>query len=93
MGIQKSEFPDLEGMEMDEELTEEEIQLKKKEWEDAGDWGFEKPEEGRRNGPRKISNCVERSGRLKRKTMIGGSVKMNEIVHMIKNGQKNKSNV
>ena len=29
MGIQKSEFPELEGMEMDEELTEEEIQLKR----------------------------------------------------------------
>jgi len=25
MGIEKSEFPELEGMEMDEELTEEEI--------------------------------------------------------------------
>ena len=45
MGIQKSEFPDLEGMEMDEELTEEEIQLKREEREDAGEWGFEKPEE------------------------------------------------
>jgi hypothetical protein len=45
MGIQKSEFPELEGMEMDEELTEEEIQLKREEREDAGDWGFEKPEE------------------------------------------------
>ena len=45
MGIPKSEFPELEGMEMDEELTEEEIQLKREEREDAGDWGFEKPEE------------------------------------------------
>src|SRR5215469_3414094 len=45
MGIQKSEFRELEGMEMDEELTEEEIQLKRKEREEAGDWGFEKPEE------------------------------------------------
>jgi len=45
MGIQKSEFPELEGMEMDEELTEEEIQLKREEREEAGDWGFEKPEE------------------------------------------------
>jgi len=45
MGIQKSEFPDLEGMEMDEELTEEEIQLKREEREDTGNWGFEKPEE------------------------------------------------
>src|SRR5215469_4613099 len=45
MDIQKSEFPDLEGMEMDEELTEEEIQLKREECEDAGDRAFEKPEE------------------------------------------------
>ena len=46
MGIEKSEFPELEGMETsDEEMTDEEIQLKRKEREDAGDWGFEKPEE------------------------------------------------
>ena len=46
MGIEKSEFPELEGMETsDEEMTDEEIQLKKEEREDAGDWGFEKPEE------------------------------------------------
>src|SRR5215471_16292440 len=45
MGIQKSEFPELEGMELDEELTEEEIQLKREEREDAGNSGFEKPEE------------------------------------------------
>ena len=72
MGIQKSEFPELDGMEMDEELTEEEIQLKREEREDAG--GLKNLKNLRRNGPRKISNCVERSGRLKRKTMIGGSV-------------------
>ena len=62
----------LKGMEMDEELTEEEIQLKREEREDAG--GLKNLKNLRRNGPRKISNCVERSGRLKRKTMIGGSV-------------------
>ena len=46
MGIEKSEFPELEGMETnDEEMTDEEIQLKREEREDAGDWGFEKPEE------------------------------------------------
>jgi len=48
MGIEKSNFPELEGMddeELEGELTEEEIQLKREEWEDAGDWGFEKPEE------------------------------------------------
>ena len=41
MGIEKSEFPELEGM----ETSDEEIQLKREEREDAGDWGFEKPEE------------------------------------------------
>src|SRR5215471_5703577 len=46
MGIEKSEFPELEGSETsDEEMTDEEIQLKREEREDAGDWGFEKPEE------------------------------------------------
>jgi hypothetical protein len=48
MGIEKSEFPELEGMsdeESDEELTDEEIQLRREEREDAGVWGFEKPEE------------------------------------------------
>src|SRR5215469_6364596 len=46
MGIEKSEFPELEGMETsDEEMTDEEIQLKREERKDAGDWGFEKPEE------------------------------------------------
>lgn len=46
MGIEKSEFPELEGMETsDEEMADEEIQLKREEREDAGDWGFEKPEE------------------------------------------------
>ena len=45
MGIEKSEFPELEGVETsDEEMTDEEIQLKREEREDAGDWGFEKPE-------------------------------------------------
>ena len=50
--------PELDGMEMDEELTEEEIQLKREEREDAG--GL-KNLKNLRNGPRKISNCVERS--------------------------------
>ena len=37
MGIKKSDFPELEGIN-DEELTDEEIQLRR----DVGDWGFEK---------------------------------------------------
>ena|SRR5215469_8916254 len=46
MGIEKSEFPEVEGMEAsDEEMTDQEIQLKREEREDAGDWRFEKPEE------------------------------------------------
>jgi len=48
MGIEKSEYPELEGIsdeESEEELNDEEIQLRREEKEDAGDWGFEKPEE------------------------------------------------
>ena len=42
MGIEKSEFPELEEMETsDGEMNDEEIQLRR---EDAGDWGFEKPQ-------------------------------------------------
>jgi hypothetical protein len=43
MGIEKSEFPELEGIsdeESEEELTDEEIQLRSEQKEDAGDWGF-----------------------------------------------------
>ena len=46
MGIEKSEFPEVEGMEAsDEEMTDQEIQLKREEREDTDNWGFEKPEE------------------------------------------------
>jgi hypothetical protein len=46
MGIEKSEFLELEGIETnDEQITDEEIQLKREEREAAGDWGFGKPEE------------------------------------------------
>src|SRR5215469_322306 len=46
MGIEKSEFPELEGMgDEDQELTDEEVQLKREEQENADDWGFEKPGE------------------------------------------------
>src|SRR5215469_18944106 len=46
MGIEKSEFPELEGMETGyEEMTvEEEIELRREENEDADDWEFETEE-------------------------------------------------
>jgi hypothetical protein len=42
LGIEKSVFPELQGMEMhDEELSEEEIELRKEEkQENGGDWSF-----------------------------------------------------
>jgi hypothetical protein len=73
MGIEKSEFPELEGMEAsDEEMTDEEIHLKGKGRKMQVTWGLKNLKSLiRMSGLRKISNCVERSGRLKR---IGGSV-------------------
>ncbi len=74
LGIEKPEFPELEGM-YDEEMTDEEIQLRSEEGRPK-----QKTTIGglknlksliRMSGLRKISNCVERSGRLNR---IGGSV-------------------
>ena len=50
------------------------FQLKREEREEQEAGGLKNLKNLRRNGPRKISNCVEKSGRLKRKTMIGGSV-------------------
>ena len=73
MGIEKSEVPELEGMETsDEEMTDEEIQLKGKGRKMQVTWGLKNLKSLiRMSGLRKISNCVERSGRVKR---IGGSV-------------------
>jgi len=64
LGIEKSEFPELEGIgTSDGEMTDEEIQLRREEQEDAGDWEFEKPEESyTEEWSGRISNYVERSG-------------------------------
>ena len=72
VGIEKSEFPELEGIgTSDGEMTDEEIQLRREEQEDAGDWEFEKPEESYTEWSGQDKQLRREERELKR---IGGSV-------------------
>jgi hypothetical protein len=74
MGIEKSDFPELEGMETDDdETSEEETELRREEKEESGgdsNLNFGTNEEASEyTGASRINNYVERREKLK---MIGG---------------------